>query len=81
MADVFFFPISILVDLVNMNNAINAFDQHGLRAQNDKLISVPEMITCLSTIYEGIATENNSLINIPLSLDLCLNWLLNLYDT
>lgn len=64
-----------------MNNAINAFDQHGLRAQNDKLISVPEMITCLSSIYEGLATENNSLINIPLSLDLCLNWLLNLYDT
>lgn len=71
----------VCLDLVNMNNAINAFDQHGLRAQNDKLISVPEMITCLSTIYEGIATENNSLINIPLSLDLCLNWLLNLYDT
>ncbi|XP_055937258.1 dystrophin-like isoform X4 [Argiope bruennichi] len=71
----------ICLDMVNMNNAINAFDQHGLRAQNDKLISVPEMITCLSTIYEGIATENNSLINIPLSLDLCLNWLLNLYDT
>ncbi|GFR03818.1 dystrophin, isoform D [Trichonephila clavata] len=71
----------VCLDMVNMNNAINAFDQHGLRAQNDKLISVPEMITCLSTIYEGIATENNSLINIPLSLDLCLNWLLNLYDT
>ncbi|KAG8192219.1 hypothetical protein JTE90_014082 [Oedothorax gibbosus] len=71
----------VSLDLVNMNNAINAFDQHGLRAQNDKLISVPEMITCLSSIYEGIATENNSLINIPLSLDLCLNWLLNLYDT
>ncbi|XP_054723979.1 dystrophin-like [Uloborus diversus] len=71
----------VCLDLVNMNNAINAFDQHGLRAQNDKLISVPEMVTCLSSIYEGIATENNSLINIPLSLDLCLNWLLNLYDT
>lgn len=33
---------NLCLDLVFMNNAINAFDQHGLRAQNDKLISVPE---------------------------------------
>uniref|UniRef100_A0A1W7RAQ1 Protein detached n=1 Tax=Hadrurus spadix TaxID=141984 RepID=A0A1W7RAQ1_9SCOR len=71
----------LCLDLANLNNVINAFDQHGLRAQNDKLISVPEMITCLSTIYEGLASENSSLVNVPLSIDLCLNWLLNLYDT
>uniref|UniRef100_A0A131XXJ0 Protein detached n=2 Tax=Ixodes ricinus TaxID=34613 RepID=A0A131XXJ0_IXORI len=72
---------NLCLDLVFMNNAINAFDQHGLRAQNDKLISVPEMITCLSTIYEGIAQEHPNLVKAPLCIDLCLNWLLNLYDT
>lgn len=71
----------LCLDLANLNNIINAFDQHGLRAQNDKLISVPEMITCISTIYEGLASDNSSLVNVPLSIDLCLNWLLNLYDT
>ncbi|XP_064473113.1 dystrophin-like isoform X2 [Ornithodoros turicata] len=72
---------NLCLDLVSMNNAINAFDQHGLRAQNDKLISVPEMITCLSTIYESIAQEHPNLVKAPLCIDLCLNWLLNLYDT
>ncbi|XP_067142933.1 dystrophin isoform X3 [Centruroides vittatus] len=71
----------LCLDLANLNNIINAFDQHGLRAQNDKLISVPEMITCISTIYEGLASDNSSLVNVPLCIDLCLNWLLNLYDT
>ncbi|XP_077541931.1 dystrophin isoform X3 [Haemaphysalis longicornis] len=72
---------NLCLDLVFMNNAINAFDQHGLRAQNDKLISVPEMITCLATIYDGVAQEHSNLVKVPLCIDLCLNWLLNLYDT
>ncbi|XP_075552995.1 dystrophin isoform X4 [Dermacentor variabilis] len=72
---------NLCLDLAFMNNAINAFDQHGLRAQNDKLISVPEMITCLATIYEGVAQEHSNLVKVPLCIDLCLNWLLNLYDT
>ncbi|XP_022241838.1 dystrophin-like [Limulus polyphemus] len=71
----------LCLDLLNLNNLINAFDQHGLRAQNDKLISITEMITCLSTIYEGTSSEPASLVNKPLSIDLCLNWLLNLFDT
>ncbi|XP_076307918.1 dystrophin-like isoform X3 [Tachypleus tridentatus] len=69
------------LDLINLNNVINAFDQHGLRAQNDKLISITEMITCLSAIYESIATESTASVNKPLCIDLCLNWLLNLFDT
>ncbi|XP_076371718.1 dystrophin-like isoform X2 [Tachypleus tridentatus] len=71
----------LCLDLLNLNNLINAFDQHGLRAQNDKLISITEMITCLTTMYEGMSSEPASLVNKPLSIDLCLNWLLNLFDT
>ncbi|XP_076317501.1 dystrophin-like isoform X3 [Tachypleus tridentatus] len=66
---------------MDLNNIINAFDQHGLRAQNDKLISITEMITCLSTIYESASSEPGFLVNKPLSIDMCLNWLLNLFDT
>ncbi|UYV75512.1 hypothetical protein LAZ67_13000441 [Cordylochernes scorpioides] len=75
----------VALDLVELNNAINSFDSHGLRGQNDKLISAPEMIACLSAVYEGISSSDNNSgtphLNIPLSIDLCLNWLLNLYDT
>ena len=30
---------------LNLNVAIEAFDAHGLRGQNDKLLDVPDMIT------------------------------------
>jgi hypothetical protein len=71
----------LCLDFVLLDNLINIFDQYGLRAQNDKLITVPEMISCLQNIYEGIAADHSSMVNVPLCIDLCLNWLLNLYDT
>ena len=63
-----------------MNSAIDAFDQHGLRGQNDKLMDVVEIINCLTTMYEGIAEDHPNLVNVPLCVDLVLNWLLNVYD-
>jgi hypothetical protein len=71
----------LCLDLIPLETLIAIFDQFGLRAQNDKLISVPEMISCLQTVYESIAAEHSTLVNVPLCIDLCLNWLLNLYDT
>ena len=71
----------IAVDLLNMNNAINAFDQHGLRAQNDKLMDVIEVIKTITTMYEGIKEDHPNLVNLPLCVDLVLNWILNVYDT
>ena len=71
----------LCLDLIPLETLIALFDQFGLRAQNDKLISVPEMITCLQNVFETIAVEHSSLVNVPLCIDLCLNWLLSLYDT
>lgn len=69
------------LDLVTVNRAIDAFDSHGLRAQNDKVLDVTDMISVLATIYEALAHENPSLVNVPLCLDLLVNWLLNVYDS
>ncbi|XP_059082484.1 dystrophin-like [Tigriopus californicus] len=65
---------------LHLNVAIEAFDAHGLRGQNDKLLDVSDMVTVLSSLYETIAAANPAAINIPLCLDLTLNWLLNVYD-
>ncbi|KAL1131823.1 hypothetical protein AAG570_011435 [Ranatra chinensis] len=69
------------LDLVSVSRAIDAFDSHGLRAQNDKLLDVTDMISVLATIYDALAVENPSLVNVPLCLDLAVNWLLNVYDS
>lgn len=71
----------LCLDLVQLENLVNVFDQHGLRAQNDRLINVLEMIQVLQTVYESLAHENTTVSNVALYIDLCLNWLLNLYDT
>lgn len=64
-----------------MNVAISAFEQHGLRAQNDKVIGVNEMVQCLAAVFEGVTREHGEQLRIPLCVDMCLNFLLNLYDT
>lgn len=68
------------MDLLSLNRAIESFDSHGLRAQNDKLLDVTDMVTVLASLYELLAAENPSLVNVPLCLDLAVNWLLNIYD-
>lgn len=73
--------IFLTVDCVTMDVAISAFEKHGLRAQNDKVIGVNEMVQCLATLFEGVRLENQEQLQIALCVDLCLNFLLNLYDT
>lgn len=68
------------VDLVPLTTAVEVFDNHGLRAQNDKLLDVPDMVTVLRTMYEKV-TEKTDRMNLPLVLDLVVNWLLNVYDS
>jgi len=64
------------VDTVPLTRALESFDAHGLRAQNDKLLDVPDMATVLRSFY-----EKSERINLPLAIDLAINWLLNVYDS
>lgn len=68
------------MDLVHLTTALEVFDSHGLRAQNDKLLDVPDMVTVLRSLYEK-TTEKSERLNLPLVLDLAVNWLLNIYDS
>ncbi|XP_031638599.1 dystrophin, isoforms A/C/F/G/H isoform X4 [Contarinia nasturtii] len=63
-------------DRIPMSIAIESFDRHGLRAQNDKLIDIPDMTTVLHSLYVTIDQ-----IDLPLMLDLAINWILNVYDS
>ncbi|GFN77848.1 dystrophin, partial [Plakobranchus ocellatus] len=71
----------LCLDMVTLQMAIDAFDGHGLRGRNDKLIDVGEMIECLSSVYEAAAKTHPDLVNVPLAVDLSLNWMLNVYDS
>lgn len=45
------------------------------------LISVEQIISFLKIIYEKIQSEEDESLDVPLAIDLTLNWLLNLYDS
>lgn len=66
--------------MLSLATALAQFDSHGLRAQNDKLIDIPDMVTVLTSLYEGIAADNPAQVSVPLCIDLAINWLLNVYD-
>uniref|UniRef100_H0VDU5 Dystrophin n=1 Tax=Cavia porcellus TaxID=10141 RepID=H0VDU5_CAVPO len=69
-----------LVDLLSLSAACDALDQHNLK-QNDQPMDILQVINCLTTIYDRLEQEHNNLVNVPLCVDMCLNWLLNVYDT
>jgi hypothetical protein len=76
----FYSSLYFLVDLMAMNVATQSFEQHQLRGQNDNLMDIIQIINCLSTMYEIVAQSHQDLVNVPLCVDLVLNWILNIYD-
>ncbi|KAM4713317.1 utrophin isoform 3-T3 [Anableps anableps] len=71
---------ALCLDLLDLSVAQNTFEQHKL-TNNSHLLSVPDVINCLTSIYDGLEQEHKDLVNVPLCVDMCLNWLLNVYDT
>lgn len=69
-----------IVDKLELSTAIDTFDAHGLRAQNDKVIDIPDMVTVLRSLYDVVVAAYPGEIRLPLIIDLCLNWILNVYD-
>ncbi|XP_068198088.1 utrophin isoform X3 [Antennarius striatus] len=71
---------ALCLDLLDLNVTQNTFEQHKM-TNNNQLLSVPDIINCLTSIYDGLEQEHKDLVNVPLCVDMCLNWLLNVYDT
>lgn len=60
--------------------ACEVFEQHGLK-QNEQLLDISQLVTCLTSLYQRLEQSHSHLVNVPLCVDMCLNWLLNVYDT
>uniref|UniRef100_A0A8B9JZY8 Dystrophin n=1 Tax=Astyanax mexicanus TaxID=7994 RepID=A0A8B9JZY8_ASTMX len=71
---------ALCLDLLGMSAACEAFEVHNLK-QNEQFIDIMQMINCLTNIYDRLEQQHSSLVNVPLCVDMCLNWLLNVYDT
>ena len=68
------------VDFVDINDAIEAFDSHGLKGQNERNLDTTQVIQCLNKLFQPAVKQNSQLIDLVLAVDLTLNWLLSVYD-
>uniref|UniRef100_A0A8C2DQV8 Utrophin n=1 Tax=Cyprinus carpio TaxID=7962 RepID=A0A8C2DQV8_CYPCA len=71
---------ALCLDLLDLSVAQSMFQQHKLTV-NSQQLTVPEVINCLTSVYDGLEQDHKDLVNVPLCVDMCLNWLLNVYDT
>uniref|UniRef100_A0A673GN82 Dystrophin-like n=1 Tax=Sinocyclocheilus rhinocerous TaxID=307959 RepID=A0A673GN82_9TELE len=71
---------ALCLDLLGMSAVCEAFEQHNLK-QNEQFMDIMQVINCLTSIYDRMEQQHSSLVNVPLCVDMCLNWLLNVYDT
>ncbi|KAL2098881.1 hypothetical protein ACEWY4_005361 [Coilia grayii] len=71
---------ALCLDLLDLGIAQSVFDQHQL-TQNGELLEIADLVGCLGSIYSRLEQKHPDLVNTPLCVDMCLNWLLNVYDT
>ncbi|XP_006024299.1 utrophin isoform X2 [Alligator sinensis] len=71
---------ALCLDLLELNTTNEVFKEHKLN-QNDQLVGVQDVISCLTTVYSGLEEKHKELVNVPLCVDMSLNWLLNVYDS
>ncbi|XP_041076948.1 dystrophin-related protein 2-like isoform X1 [Polyodon spathula] len=71
---------ALRLDLMTLSSTSQVFQEHDLQ-QSDHLLDVVEVIHCLTSLYERLEEERGILVNIPLCVDMCLNWVLNVYDS
>ncbi|XP_049728690.1 dystrophin-related protein 2 isoform X5 [Elephas maximus indicus] len=71
---------ALRLDLVTLTTALDIFNEHDLQA-SEHVMDVVEVIHCLTALYERLEEERGILVNVPLCVDMSLNWLLNVFDS
>uniref|UniRef100_A0A8B9MM13 Dystrophin related protein 2 n=1 Tax=Accipiter nisus TaxID=211598 RepID=A0A8B9MM13_9AVES len=71
---------ALRLDMVSLATALEIFNEHDLQP-SDRAMDVVEVIHCLTALYERLEEERGILVNVPLCVDMSLNWLLNVFDS
>eukprot|EP00063_Salmo_salar_P080388 XP_014055223.1 PREDICTED: dystrophin-related protein 2-like isoform X2 [Salmo salar] len=72
---------ALRLDLLTLVSVVDVFREQDLQ-HGEHMMDVVEMIHALTGLYERLEEERRAIVvNIPLCVDMCLNWLLNVYDS
>ncbi|XP_061104385.1 dystrophin-related protein 2-like isoform X1 [Conger conger] len=71
---------TLRLDMLTLGSLTDVFREQELQ-HGEHVMDVADVIHVLSGLYERLEEERGVLVNIPLCVDMCLNWLLNVYDS
>ncbi|KAJ8348737.1 hypothetical protein SKAU_G00273260 [Synaphobranchus kaupii] len=71
---------ALRLDMLTLGCLRDVFREQELQ-QGEHVMDVVDVIRVLTRLYERLEEERGVLVNIPLCVDMCLNWLLNVYDS
>ncbi|XP_036403984.1 dystrophin-related protein 2 isoform X1 [Megalops cyprinoides] len=71
---------ALRLDVLTLASVGDVFREEELQ-HGEHIMDVVEVIHALTSLYERLEEERGVLVNIPLCVDMCLNWLLNVYDS
>jgi len=74
--------LCVIVDVITLDKLDKSFCTVPDFSDKPRFVGVSDVIDLLVMIYDPLTDHSGSLhnVNIPLSVDLILNWLLNVYD-
>ncbi|KAJ8266515.1 hypothetical protein GJAV_G00131330 [Gymnothorax javanicus] len=70
---------ALRLDILTLGSLTDVFREQELQ-HGEHIMDVTDIIRVLSGLYERLEEDRGVLVNIPLCVDMCLNWLLNVYD-
>lgn len=70
----------ISVDMIEKNVIVEALERHNMHGSHEDVVGVSEMVKVLTFLFDKLDQNEKAKIDVPLSIDLSLNWLLNVYD-
>lgn len=65
---------------MDITDAIEVFDKHGLRGHTDRNLDTTQIIQILNRLFQPAVKQNADVIDLVHAVDLTLNWLLCVYD-
>ncbi|KAI1902668.1 hypothetical protein AGOR_G00018350 [Albula goreensis] len=71
---------ALRLDMLTLGSMMDVFREQDLQ-HGEHMMDVLDIIRALTGLYERLEEDRGVLINIPLCVDMCLNWLLNVYDS
>ncbi|XP_036436890.1 LOW QUALITY PROTEIN: dystrophin-related protein 2-like [Colossoma macropomum] len=72
-------PLSSLV--AELQSDVGVMQGSEVTGSGSRVVEVQEVVDLLTSLYEHMEQEKGMMVDIPLCVDMCLNWLLSVYDS